>query len=177
MVSTLNRVAANVHVWNPPGAGTWGLANCVLIDAGTSGEPALLFDVPYDRPLTRKLQALAADLLAPNGAAIGTIVNSHANGDHSYGNGLFPGVDIISTEANRQHICAEPSPEELAHLLRVTSRDTPLGWYMGRHFDRYDLTGLKTVGPTSTFSGQMTLRVGDLQVDLYEVGPRTPSAT
>ncbi|MDJ0342814.1 MBL fold metallo-hydrolase [Streptomyces sp. H10-C2] len=166
-VPALHRIADDVHVFTPPGHDTWGMANCTLVTSPDA--PALLFDTPYDGPLTRQLQHLAAPIL--KGAAIGTIVNSHANGDHSYGNGLFPGTDIVSTEANLAHICAEPTPQELTQLLASTRSDTPLGWYMRHHFGRYDLTGLSTVEPTRTFTGQLTLQVGSLQADLYEVGP------
>jgi glyoxylase-like metal-dependent hydrolase (beta-lactamase superfamily II) len=136
--------------------------------------------------MTRQLQRLAAEVLAP-GVGIDTVVNTHGNGDHSYGNELFrapepeaqpaagartPGAEIISTEANGVHLCAEPSPADLARLIAASDTSTPLGAYITRHFGRYgDFGGVRTVHPTRTFSGELTLDVGGVAVRLIEVGP------
>lgn len=165
---TLRALTPRVHAWLPDGHATWGMANCVLI-AGE--DTALLVDTPYTADMTRHLQALAAGVLAP-GARIDTVVNTHGNGDHAYGNALFPAARIVSTEANGIHLCTEPAPADLARLVSDSDPGTPLGAYVKRHFGRYgDFGGLAAVHPDRTFSGELTLDAGGVTVRLLEVGP------
>ena len=174
---SLRALTPQVHVWLPDGHATWGMANCVLV---SGKDAALLVDTPYTADMTRHLMRLAAGRLTP-GTHIGTVVNTHGNGDHSYGNALFttdpaapgrPAARIISTEANGAHLCAEPSPEVLSGLVAASDPDTVLGSYVKRHFGRYGdfgVTGI--VPPDLTFSGQLDLDVGGVAVQLIEVGP------
>jgi glyoxylase-like metal-dependent hydrolase (beta-lactamase superfamily II) len=174
---SLRALTPHVYVWLPDGHATWGMANCVLI-AGEGS--ALLVDTPYTAQMTRHLQRLAADVLAP-GTHIDTVVNTHGNGDHSYGNALFaadpaapgrPAAEIISTEANGDHLCAEPTPAVLAGLVADSDPDTALGGYLRRHFGRFGDFGVsQIVPPTRTFSGRLDLDVGGVAVQLIEVGP------
>lgn len=159
-------VADGLHLWSPGHPGTWGFANCLLV---TSGGDAALVDTPYDRPMTEALIAAARPLLA--GATVGTIVNTHVNGDHTFGNGLFPGADIIATKASAEHLCREPSPAQMHFLTHGTPADEPLGWYAREHFGRYRYEGVDAVPPNITFSGRHDLRVGEIDVELIEVGP------
>jgi glyoxylase-like metal-dependent hydrolase (beta-lactamase superfamily II) len=164
----LRELTPRVHVWLPDGHATWGMANCVLV---TGQDTALLVDTPYTADMTRHLRELAEQVL-PAGTAIDTVVNTHGNGDHSYGNALFPAAQIIGTEANAHHLCAEPAPAELAHLVSSSDPDTPLGAYVRRHFGRYgDFGGIPVTPPNRTFSGELTLDVGGVTVRLLEVGP------
>ncbi|TQE33202.1 MBL fold metallo-hydrolase [Streptomyces ipomoeae] len=143
------------------------MANCVLI---TSGSKALLVDTPYTAQLTHMLKTAAYQALPPS-AEISTVVNTHGNGDHSYGNGLFPGADIISTDANRHHLCTEPEPAQLEELLNRARTDDLFGRYLLAHFGPYDYRGLRLTPPTRTFTGRLDVPVGDLTVELIEVGP------
>ncbi|WP_435128673.1 MBL fold metallo-hydrolase [Actinacidiphila sp. bgisy144] len=168
--SRLEALTPAVHLWLPDGHDTWGLANCVLI---TDRDSALLVDTPYTADLTRHLATLADEVL-PAGTRITTVVNTHGNGDHSYGNGLFTaaGAEVISTEATTAHLCKEPSPAQLARLVADCDPATPLGAYLKRHFARYGDFGVsEAVPPTRTFSGRLDLEVGGLAVELIEVGP------
>lgn len=171
----LRALTGNVHAWLPDGQATWGMANCVLV-TGRSGA-ALLVDTPYTAGMTQHLRRLIANLANPGGGSaagpdVRTVVNTHGNGDHSYGNGLFPGAEIIATEANSEHLCAEPEPAELAGLVAMSDPESALGAYVKRHFGRYgDFGGVRTVRPTRTFSGELDLDVGGVAVRLIEVGP------
>ncbi|BBA98147.1 hypothetical protein RVR_4218 [Actinacidiphila reveromycinica] len=166
----LEALTPSVHVWLPDGHDTWGLANCVLI---TDRDSALLVDTPYTASLARRLADLAAGVMAP-GTRITTVVNTHGNGDHAYGNGVFTaaGAEVVSTEATTEHLCKEPSPAQLARLVADCDPDTPLGAYLRRHFARYGDFGVtEAVPPTRTFSDRLDLEVGGIAVELIEVGP------
>ncbi|MHC3468644.1 MBL fold metallo-hydrolase [Streptomyces sp. 7R007] len=161
-------LADGLHLWAPPHTGTWGFANCLLL---TSGDQAALIDTPYDRPMTEALIAAARPVLPAGAAAVGTIVNTHANGDHTFGNACFPGAEIIATKASAEHLCREPSPQQMHFLTHGTPADQPLGWYAREHFGRYRYDDLEVVAPTVTFSGRHALRVGTIEAELIEVGP------
>lgn len=161
----LIQVADGLHLWAPGYAGTWGFANCLLI---VSGEEAALVDTPYDRAMAEALIG-AAETVLPG--AVRTIVNTHVNGDHTFGNGCFPDAEIIATKASAEHLCHEPSPQQMHFLTHQTPADQPLGWYARRHFGRYRYEGVESVPPTVTFSGRYELTVGDIAAELIEVGP------
>lgn len=181
----LHALTPNVHAWLPDGHATWGMANCVAVTGRSAGSGAvLLVDTPYTAGMTRHLQQLIdglgaqADAGSGNGdgnapgPGIRTVVNTHGNGDHSYGNGLFPGAEIIATQANGEHLCAEPAPAELAGLIAGSDPGTALGAYMRRHFGCYgDFGGVRAVHPDRTFSGELELDADGVAVRLVEVGP------
>ncbi|MFE0106068.1 MBL fold metallo-hydrolase [Streptomyces sp. NPDC059009] len=163
----LAEAAAGLHLWLPEAVGLWGLANCAVI---SSEDQALLVDTPYTTGLTATL-AEAAGRVLPSGAAITRIVNTHPNGDHTFGNAYFTGAEIISTDTNLERLCSEPTPRQTHALVRESDPDEPMGWYARKHFGRYDYTGLEVVPPTTTFSGTHTLKVGSTEVRLIEAGP------
>ncbi|MFD0413081.1 MBL fold metallo-hydrolase [Streptomyces sp. NPDC127108] len=157
-----------LYLWAPRGAaGAWGLANCLLV---TSGDDTALIDTPYDERMTRALIA-AADRVLPAGARVRTIVNTHANGDHCFGNAFFPGAEIISSQASLERHCREISPQQMQYLVHASDPDNPLGWYARERFGAYDYTGITVVPPTVTFNGSYDFHVGDIEVRLVEVGP------
>ena len=55
---------------------------------------------------------------------IDTVVNTHANGDHCYGNALLDGSEIISTARCAEEMLQLP-PSSMAAMMR--SADSPLG--------------------------------------------------
>ncbi|GGR83566.1 hypothetical protein GCM10010252_22850 [Streptomyces aureoverticillatus] len=157
-----------LYLWAPRGAaGSWGLANCLLI---TSGTDAALIDTPYDERMTRALIAAAAHVL-PERAEVRTVVNTHANGDHCFGNVFFPGAEIISTDASLERHCREITPQQMQQLVHGGALGGPLGWYARDRFGAYDYTSVTVVPPTVTFSGSYHFQVGDTDVRLLEVGP------
>ena len=79
----LAEVADGVLAWLQPDGG-WGWSNAGLI---VDGSDALLVDTLFDLRLTAEM--LAAMGAATPGVEIGTVVNTHANGDHCYGNQLL----------------------------------------------------------------------------------------
>ncbi|MDG2050840.1 MAG: MBL fold metallo-hydrolase, partial [Myxococcota bacterium] len=67
--------------------GSWGYSNAGLItDSGES----LLVDTLFDLPLTRSMLDTMADA-TPAARCVDVLVNTHANGDHCYGNQLVKG--------------------------------------------------------------------------------------
>lgn len=149
--------------------GGWGWSNAGLVtDAGE----ALLVDTLFDEALTATMLAAMADASGLASDRIGTVVNTHANGDHTHGNGLLPHAEIVASEASAAEMEAF-SPALLAQLKAggAAGQLGLAGQYFAEIFAPFDFAGVNTRAPTRTFSGRGTARVGGKTLDLIEVGP------
>ncbi len=146
--------------------GGWGWSNAGLVtDAGAS----LLVDTLFDLVLTREMLA-AMRRATPAAARIGALVNTHANGDHCYGNSLLRGAEIIASKATAEEM-AEVPPALMQRLLENAEQLGPAGAFFRRVFGRFDFRGIEPALPTRTFERELTLPVGSKTVRLLEVGP------
>ncbi len=162
----LQNIGNDLHAWLQPDGG-WGWSNAGLIQS--NGE-ALLVDTLFDRPLTEDM--LAAMQRACNCGAddIGVIVNTHANGDHTHGNGCCPRAAIIASEASAREMEEVPAAM-LAQFKAMGAKLGPAGTYFADIFAPFDFASAAPRAPTQTFSGELSLIVGSRRVDLIEVGP------
>ena len=146
--------------------GGWGWSNAGLV---TDGDVSLLVDTLFDLDLTA---AMLEDLRAvtPAAASIGTLVNTHANGDHCYGNQLVTGAEIVASSASAREMDEVP-PAMLAALLTSAPELGIAGAYLQRIFGGFAFDGIDIAPPTTTFDGDLTVRVGDREVHLLELGP------
>jgi cyclase len=149
--------------------GGWGWSNAGLI---RDGEAALLVDTLFDEPLTADMLAVMRDATGLAPEAIGTVVNTHANGDHTHGNGLLPHAEIVASEASAREMEAF-SPAVLAGLKAAGAAGQlgTAGRYFAEIFAPFDFAGVNSRAPTQTFRGRLDLMVGDKVVQLLEVGP------
>ena len=88
--------------------GSWGWSNAGLV---VDGSESLLVDTLFDLKLTREMLA-EMRRATPAAADIGQLVNTHANGDHCFGNQLVAGAEIIASKAAAAEM-AEMGPERL----------------------------------------------------------------
>ncbi len=142
--------------------GSWGWSNAGLI----SGDgQSLLVDTLFDLDLTAEM----LDAFAPHvvGAPIDTVVNTHANGDHCYGNELVASAEIIATAAAAEEM-AEVPPALLASLNAAPGE---VGDLFRSFFGEFRFDGITFTPPTRTFSGRLGLEVAGREVELIEVGP------
>ena len=143
-------------------SGSWGWSNAgLIVGEGTS----LLVDTLFDLRLTADMLAAMAPLTAA--AAIDTVVNTHANGDHCYGNELVKGAEIVSSERTA-HEMTEVPPGLLASMNQAPGE---VGELFRSFFGEFDFDGIELTLPTRTFNGRLNLDVGGRQVELIEVGP------
>lgn len=145
--------------------GGWGWSNAGLV---TSGKESLLVDTLFDLALTRDMldQMSAVTATAP----IRNLVNTHANGDHCYGNELVTGAQIIAPKACAEEMLHTP-PDMLAQMMKAAPNMGDLGQYLLDCFGDFDFEGITLTPPTVTFEQRHQVIVGDTAVDLYEVGP------
>lgn len=144
--------------------GQWGYSNAGLVLGEDSG---LLVDTLFDLKLTREmLQAMAR---VRGERPIATVVNTHSNGDHCWGNQLVGAKEIVASRKCAEELAAIP-PVGLRALMNAEGLGE-VGEYLQRIFGAFDFDGITLTPPTRTFDGELTLHVGSRELRLIEVGP------
>ncbi len=146
--------------------GGWGWSNAGLV---TDGSASLLVDTLFDLQLTAAMLDTMRDA-TPAAAQIDTLVNSHANGDHCYGNQLVSGAEIITSAATAAEL-SDVSPAVMAQFLDHADELGAAGEFFKRVFAPFDFSGIEVPPVSRTFEGELEVRVGDKTVRLLEVGP------
>ena len=133
------------------------------------GDTSLLVDTLFDLRLTAEMLA-AMRRTTPAAEHIGTVVNTHANGDHCYGNALVAGSEILSTARCAEEMGQLP-PSTMAAMMRAAPSLGPAGEFLARIFAPFYFDDVPLTLPSRTFEGRLDLRLGDRPVSLVEVGP------
>lgn len=145
----------------------WGWSNSGLI---VDGDQALMIDTLRDEKMTyAMLQAYqAATGLAARD--IGTLVNTHRDGDHTFGNRLMKHARIYATPE-----CAKGMLERPPRMLQEALENRPDGlvgeFILSIFGPPFDFKGIEPALPTDHVPSEQTLWVGDKRVDLIKVGP------
>jgi cyclase len=162
----LQEVATSVYAYLQPD-GSWGWSNAGLI---AGGETTMLVDTLFDLRLTREMLD-AMRRAVPAAGSIDTLVNTHGDPDHTFGNQLVDGAQIIASARAAQEMLGGEAPEALRGLMAAAPQMGAAGEYILRSFSAFDFDGITLVAPTRTFDGALELAVGDVRVSLIEVGP------
>jgi glyoxylase-like metal-dependent hydrolase (beta-lactamase superfamily II) len=161
----LHEVGDGLFAYLQPDGG-WGWSNAGLV---VGGESTLLIDTLFDLRLTEEmLQAMRRAV--PSAARIDTLVNTHANGDHCYGNQLVGDALIVASARTAEEMTELP-PAAMAMLVQQAPQMGVLGEFFLRCFDAFEFDGIEPVLPKQTFSGELSLQVGERELQLIEVGP------
>lgn len=162
----------NIYAWLVPN-GSWGESNSGLIVGETE---SLLIDTQWDLVYTREmLEGMSA---FTEKSPIKQVINTHADGDHFWGNELFPGCDIIASERTAKE-CDHIQPKNLKffRFLGKCMSHIPMKKYRqaGHWFTNmvkpYDFKTISPVSPGNTFNGKFELSLNDRAIQLLEVGP------
>jgi cyclase len=159
----LHELADGLWAYLQP-TGTWGYSNAGLV-AGE--DTSLLVDTLFDLRLTREM----LDAMRPmtRTRPIDTLVNTHANGDHCYGNELVPDrAEIYATVAAAEEMREFPATR-LAALKE--SEDDELREFAQYAFGDFELREVKGRMPDRTFHDSLTLSVGGRNVEVRDLGP------
>lgn len=167
-----------LYAWLLPN-GSWGESNCGLV---VGHGQSLLVDTLWDLPLTRQMLAAFAPLTVS--APITRLVNTHADGDHWWGNQLVPLVEILTSESVFEAMAHE-RPEQIGRLgwasrvLQAAGR-LPSPWqkqarlsgaYLARMLAPFDFSDIRPTPATTYFYGRLQLDIGGREVQLLELGP------
>jgi glyoxylase-like metal-dependent hydrolase (beta-lactamase superfamily II) len=161
----LVEVGDGLYAYLQPDGG-WGWSNAGLV---VDGDSTLLIDTLFDLRLTEEmLREMRGAVKAA--ARIDTLVNTHANGDHCYGNALVGDARIVASERTAVEMRELP-PAAMAALVAQAPQMGELGRFFLRCFGAFDFAGIELVEPSETFAGELSLRVGERELRLIEVGP------
>lgn len=174
----LQDLGGGLYAWLQPN-GVWGESNAGLVVG--DGE-SLLVDTLWDVRLTRRMLDAMAPLTAA--APITTLVNTHSDPDHWWGNELVASARIVTSRTSAEIMAGERTSEmtRFATLgaamraagrlpLRQTDALGTIGEYVRKVLAPFDFSGITLTRPTETFSGSYALEVGGVAVELLEVGP------
>ncbi|WP_333768966.1 MBL fold metallo-hydrolase [Streptomyces sp. IBSBF 2435] len=139
------RLADGVHAFVQPDGG-WCLGNAGIVVG--DGVTALIDTAATEARVRLLRDAVAA--LTPHEPAI--VVNTHHHGDHHFGNAVFAPAAAVVASARTREVMAEKGT-----ALRYVWPDTPWG-------------DLQLTLPTVTFEDRLTLHVGGLRVELFDLG-------
>ena len=161
----LREVADGVWAYLQPDGG-WGWSNAGLV---AGAETSLLVDTLFDLRLTSEMLGAMRSVI-PAAARISTVVNTHANGDHCFGNALVRDAEIVASQACAAEMARLP-PSRLADLMRSAPELGTAGAFLQRAFGPFNFEGIELVLPSRTFEDQLDLLIGERSVRLIEVGP------
>jgi glyoxylase-like metal-dependent hydrolase (beta-lactamase superfamily II) len=140
-----------------------GCSNSGLIARGGG----LVVDTFWDLPHTREMIDLYARVLP---APARRVVNTHHNGDHCWGNQLFPDAEIIG-----HRLCAEgmrkENPASMQAVRGLTDSDDPALATFARRLAPWDFAGIELRPPTTLVDERLDLDVDGVPVELRYVGP------
>lgn len=166
----LHDLGDGCHTWLLPDGG-WGFNNSGLV---VGSGAALLVDTHFDLAHTREMLDGIEQII--DGAPLTTLVNTHSDGDHVFGNELVAarGVEIVASAAAAELM----TQAQVDGLLALTRQPGSTGDFARSIFGPFTFEGITATGPDRTFTGELVLDVGGREVRLEHVGPaHTPGDT
>ncbi|NPU94924.1 MAG: MBL fold metallo-hydrolase [Gammaproteobacteria bacterium] len=168
----LYRLTPNAYAWMVPN-GSWGETNIGLVECNGK---SVLIDTCWDLHFTRQMLGAAAPVVQRS--PIDIVINTHADGDHCWGNQLFRDREIIATQAciHQMHHMAPRSLTALQKGGKIL-RHLPaagldcFGHYMSAMFQPYDFSGVRITDPQQGFCHEKCVTVNGVELVLMEVGP------
>jgi cyclase len=160
------------YAWMVPN-GSWGESNAGLV---VGEDESLLIDTLWDLKYTRTMLDRMCPLI--DTAPLKTVINTHADGDHFWGNELVVHAEIITSQASYDEMLnIQPKSMimlgkvgKLSSTLRILGADKVGRWFQGM-VAPYDFETVTQTPATRTFEGKLALQVGGREVQLIEVGP------
>lgn len=168
----LYQLSDHCYGWLVPN-GSWGETNIGLIECGGK---SVLIDTCWDLNFTRQMLDSMEPVVARS--PIDTVINTHSDGDHCWGNQLFADRTIIATHACQQQMHhLKPQSMSAIQLGCKALKHLPFGAvdsfsrYMGAMLAPYQFKGIQITDPSFTFQQEHCVTVNGRDLVLYEVGP------
>lgn len=163
----MHELSNGCWAWLQPDGG-WGWSNAGLI---TDGDCSMLVDTLYDLRMTREMLSSMRKTTSAAGT-IDILVNSHADGDHTFGNQLVSGARIIASSATVSEFF-KVTPETHQKIIENAEfmgdgEKYVAGFIRDHGFTFSDIT---LTPPTESYDREATIKVGDKDVRLINVGP------
>jgi len=140
-----------------------GCSNSGLVGRGGG----LVVDTFWDLPHTRALIETYARVWR---GPVRRVVNTHHNGDHCWGNQLFPEAEVIG-----HRLCAASfgteSPAVMQALQAARHGSDPALAALGERLAAWDFAGIELRPPTTLVDDRLDLDLDGMAVELRYVGP------
>ncbi|OGP83786.1 MAG: hypothetical protein A2Y95_07145 [Deltaproteobacteria bacterium RBG_13_65_10] len=156
-------MAKDVYACLQPGRG-FGRSNSGLVNRGGG----LVVDTFWDLPHTRALIETYARVWK---GPVRRVVNTHHNGDHCWGNQLFPDAEIIAHRLCAESFRKETPPEVFQAMRNARSSPDPVITTMAERLSDWDFSGIEPRPPTTVFDEKLELELDGTLVRLLYVGP------
>lgn len=145
----------------------WGYSNSgLIVDSGQ----ALLVDTLRDERLTHRMLEEYRKVTGLAARDIGTLVNTHRDGDHTFGNRLMAHARILATPECAKGM-RERGPEAFQAILDARPQGIIGDFILSVYGPPFDFVGLKPNLPTELVEQNLILRVGEKTVELLKLGP------
>ena len=158
----LREIARDVYACLQPDRGL-GTSNSGLVNRGGG----LVVDTFWDLPHTRRLIETYARVWRDQARRV---VNTHHNGDHCWGNQLFPDAEIIG-----HRLCAaafgKERPEFMQALRGARDSADPVLADLAAQLADWDFAGITLRPPTTLIEDRLELDLDGIPVHLVYVGP------
>lgn len=155
-------VADNVFAAISPNKGL-SRANAGFINKGKG----LVYDTFFDLPHARELKKFC---VKTSGHEPAYVVNSHYNADHTWGNQVFSGSTIIMHKnAVWEH--QTEKPEAWDRIIREGDKGNGGEQWLHKQFLGFDLTGVEWQDPDILVEANMSIMLGDMEVQIIDVAP------
>src|ERR1700732_3830295 len=140
-IKGVHEVGEGLYAYLQPDGG-WGWNNAGLV---ADGDQTLLIDTLFDLKLTEQM---LSDMrrAVPAARRIDTVVNTHANGDHCYGNQLAADARIVASERTASEMAELPATA-MAALVKQAPEMGALGEFFLRCFGAFEFDGIELVLP------------------------------
>lgn len=162
----LKELGRGCYAWLAPDGGT-GRTNAGIV---TDGKTSLLVDTLYDVAHTTEMVETMRSLV-PGARKIRYLVNTHADGDHNWGNQVVKEAEIVGHKAMAEEFDAF-TPAAMVEMVRNKDKLGPgtrlVAEELGSQF-RFD--DIVLTPPTRIFEKELTLRLGRKEVRLVPAGP------
>lgn len=161
-----------VYAWLVPN-GSWGEANAGLVVGDTQSLLIdTLWDVKYSQQMLTAMQNLT--FLSP----IKTVVNTHGDGDHFWGNQLVKDARILTSKSAQAQM-RHHTPSQMALLQRLgtffsilpSAKSKDIGHWFCTMGAPYTFKDVQHTLANETFSDHLALDIDGQAIELIEVGP------
>ena len=158
----LNEIARDVFACLVPDRG-WGWSNAGFVGRGSG----LMVDTLMDVPHTQR----ALDLYAQHASARPeTLVNTHHNADHCWGNQLFADAEIIGHRECAARMAKDLGPEVLQQMVSAKDLSPGLRWFAD-DVEEFDFSSVEITPPNHVIDGDLELDLGGTSALILYVGP------
>ncbi len=165
-------LGSEIYAWMVPN-GSWGESNSGLV---MLEDQSLLIDTLWDHNHTQNMLDAMAEFT--NERPIKTLINTHADGDHFWGNYLLKDIEIITSEAALKDM-SHHVPKQMLLFNNIgklfscmpMKKTRQVGhWFQGMG-KPYAFNKVKHTKANRSFNKELTLEFNSRKVELIEVGP------